>query len=89
VYAASCDPPDVNKKFAESLGLDYPILSDPTKSVAKAYGVLTDDGYADRWTFIIGTDGRILDVMRNVSPKQHGKDLAAKLAELGVAKASM
>jgi thioredoxin-dependent peroxiredoxin len=86
VYAASCDPADVNKKFAESLGLDYPILSDPTKAVAKAYGVLTEDGYADRWTFIIGTDGKILDVMKNVSPKQHGKDLAAKLAELGVPK---
>ena len=76
--------PDVNKKFAESLGLDYPILSDPTKAIAKAYGVLTGDGYADRWTFIIGTDGKILDVLKNVSPKQHGKDLAAKLGELGV-----
>ncbi len=84
VYAASCDPPDENKKFAESLSLDYPILSDPTKAVAKAYGVLTEDGYADRWTFIIGKDGKILDVMKDVSPKQHGKDLAAKLAELGV-----
>jgi peroxiredoxin Q/BCP len=74
----------VDKKFAESLGLDYPILSDPAKAVAKAYGVLTKDGYADRWTFIIGKDGKILEVMKDVSPKQHGKDLAAKLAELGV-----
>lgn len=88
LYAASCDAPDVNAKFAESLGLDYPILSDPTKEVAKAYGVLTDKGYADRWTFIIGTDGKLLDVMKNVSPKQHGKDLAARLGELGVAVAS-
>jgi peroxiredoxin Q/BCP len=86
IYAASCDPPETNKKFAESLGLDYPILSDPTKSVAKAYGVLMEGGYAGRWTFIIGTDGKILDVIKNVSPKQHGKDLAAKLAELGVAR---
>jgi peroxiredoxin Q/BCP len=85
VYAASCDTPELNKKFAESLSLDYPILSDPTKETAKEYGVLTDGGYADRWTFIIGADGKILDVMKNVSPKQHGKDLAAKLAELGVA----
>jgi peroxiredoxin Q/BCP len=84
IYAASCDTPDTNKKFAESLSLDYPILSDPTKEVAKAYGVLTDAGYADRWTFIIGKDGKILDVLREVSPKQHGKDLAARLAALGV-----
>jgi len=86
VYAASCDRPDVNTKFAQSLGLDYPILSDPTKETAKAYGVLSDDGYADRWTFIIGKDGTILDVMKDVSPRTHGKDLAAKLAELGVPK---
>jgi peroxiredoxin Q/BCP len=59
-------------------------LSDPTKEVAKAYGVLTDKGYADRWTFIIGKDGKILDVMSEVSPGQHGKDLAAQLAALGV-----
>lgn len=84
IYAASCDAPDTNKQFAESLGLDYPILSDPTKEVAKAYGVLTDKGYADRWTFIIGKDGKILDVMKDVSPRQHGKELAARLAALGV-----
>ncbi len=88
MYAASCDSPDVNEKFARSLELDYPILSDPTKAVAKAYGVLTEGGYADRWTFIIGTDGKLLDVMKNVSPKQHGKDLAARLGELGVATAN-
>jgi hypothetical protein len=44
-----------------------------------------DNGkYADRWTFIIGADGKILDVLKEVSPGSHGKDLAAKLAELGV-----
>ena len=39
-FTASVDTPEENKKFAESLDLDYPILSDPDKSVAKAYGVL-------------------------------------------------
>jgi peroxiredoxin Q/BCP len=86
VYAASVDSPNQNKKFAESLELDYPILSDPTKAVARAYGVLTERGYADRWTFIIGKDGKILDVLKDVSPKEHGKDLAAKLGALGVAR---
>ena len=87
VFAASVDPPDVNKKFAESLGLDYPILSDPTRAVAKAYGVVAPgEEYAERWTFIIGTDGKILDVMKNVSPGKHGHDVAARLGELGVAK---
>ncbi len=33
-FTASVDKPDVNKKFAESLKLDYPILSDPDLKAA-------------------------------------------------------
>jgi peroxiredoxin len=62
-------------------------LSDPKKETATAYGVLMDNGkYANRWTFISGPDGKILDVLKDVAPGSHGKDLAAKLAELGVAR---
>src|ERR1700726_4018372 len=38
-FTASVDTPELNKKFAESLMLDYPILSDPSTEVARAYGV--------------------------------------------------
>ncbi len=86
-FTASVDPPDVNKKFAESLGVDYPILSDPGKSVALAYGVLTaDKGYASRWTFYIGKDGKILFIDKKVNAANAGPDVAAKLAELGIPK---
>ena len=46
-FAASVDDAKTNKEFAESLELDYPILSDPDKKVAEAYGVLRS-GYAAR-----------------------------------------
>jgi peroxiredoxin Q/BCP len=66
--------------------VDYPLLSDPTKEVATAYGVVDEDQpFASRWTFYIGTDG-ILYIDKKVSPAAHGKNVAAKLAELGVAK---
>jgi len=42
-FTASVDVPDYNKKFAESLNCDYPILSDADKSVAKAYGVVHEN----------------------------------------------
>jgi len=42
-FTASVDSAETNKKFADSLELDYPILSDPGKEVAKAYGVITGD----------------------------------------------
>jgi thioredoxin-dependent peroxiredoxin len=84
-FTASCDTPETNKKFAESLGLDYPILSDPTCETAKAYGVVTGDKKnASRWTFYIGKDSKILYVDNQVKTATHGPDIAARLKELGV-----
>jgi len=86
-FAASVDTPEDNRKFAESLGLDFPLLSDPGKQVASAYGVVTPERqFAQRWTFYIGVDGKILYVDKKVSPATAGQDLAAKLGELGIAK---
>ena len=86
-FAASTDPPEKNREFAASLDLDYPILSDPTATVAQAFGVLSPDGEcAQRWTFYIDREGRFAEVDKKVRPKTHGADVAAKLAELGVAR---
>ena len=83
---ASVDDPATNKEFAESLGADFPLLSDPGKEVAMAYGVLMAGGqFANRWTYIIGADGTILRVDKDVNPSRAGQDLVADLTELGVA----
>ena len=88
-FAASVDDAETNKKFAESLEVDFPILSDPEKNVARAYGVVTPErAVAQRWTFYIGPDGKILAVDRNVQVKTAAEDIAAKLGELGVKKMS-
>jgi len=81
-FAASVDAPETNAKFAASLGIDYPILSDPTKEVARAYGVLAPSGMASRWTFYIGADGRILDIDKQVRAASHGMDIAKRLETL-------
>ena len=86
-FGASVDTPEDNKRFAEELGLDFALLSDPGKQVATAYGVVgADRPLARRWTFYIGIDGKILHVETRVSPATAGTDLAAKLTELGIAK---
>ena len=85
-FAASVDKPETNRKFAESLELDYPILSDPGKQTAREYGVLRMGLFASRHTFIIGKDGRILDVDTKVRPRSSGTDLVARLEGLGVSK---
>lgn len=86
-FAASVDDVDTNKKFAEHVEADYPILSDPEKKVAAAYGVVTPERQvAQRWTFYIGPNGRIVAVDRKVSPSTAGEDVVKKLDELGVKK---
>lgn len=86
-FTASVDTPELNKEFATELDLDYPILSDTDKSVAKAYGVLRPDGsVAQRWTYIIGKDGKILAIDKEVKTANHATDIAKKLEELKVAK---
>ena len=82
-FAASTDDAETNRKFAESLELDYPILSDPGKEVARAYGVLKGD-YATRHTIYIGADGKIAYIDTKVSPSSAGADVAERLASLGV-----
>ncbi len=67
-FTASCDTAETNKRFAESMALDYPILSDPTGATAKAYGVYQEQAkLASRWTFYIGKDGKILFTDRSPS----------------------
>jgi peroxiredoxin Q/BCP len=44
--------------------------------------VLASSGFASRWTFYIGADGRILDIDKKVSASTHGDDVVRRLAEL-------
>jgi peroxiredoxin Q/BCP len=84
-FAASIDKPETNRKFAQSLELDYPILSDPGKQVARAYGVLRAMGlFAARHTFYIGVDGKVMYVDTQVKPDTAGEDLVRRLQTLGV-----
>ncbi len=83
-FTASVDTPEENKKFAESLDLDYPILSDPDKSVAKAYGVLSTRGFSNRWTFYIDKDGIIKEIDKTVKVDKAAEDIATKVKELGL-----
>jgi peroxiredoxin len=64
VLAISCDSKNAQKVWTEQLGIPYPVLSDfwPHGEVAKAYGVFNDAlGCANRATFLVGTDGTVVD----------------------------
>jgi peroxiredoxin Q/BCP len=80
-FMASVDPVEGekgNKAFAESEKADFPMLSDPTKEVATAYGVLNAERGIDK-------NGTIVAIDKAVKPPTSAEDMLAKLAELKVA----
>jgi|TARA_B100001079_G_scaffold270681_1_gene285705 peroxiredoxin Q/BCP len=80
---ASTDNIGDNTRFAEKNDATFPILADPDKIMCGDYGVLSDYGYARRWTFYIDKKGNIVKIDKNVNPATAGADLVKNLAELG------
>jgi peroxiredoxin Q/BCP len=86
VFAASCDTVETNRAFAASMGIDIPILSDPDRRVARAYGVLGSYGLPRRWTFYIDSGRRLVAIDRQVRTATHGADIVTALDRLGVSR---
>jgi peroxiredoxin Q/BCP len=84
-FTASVDDAETNARFAQSLNADFPILSDPTKATAEAYGVLGTNRMAKRWTFYIDRDGTIREIDKTINTDNAAPDTAAKLKSLGLA----
>ena len=84
-FMISVDSVEDNTGFAKETRADFPLLSDPSKSTAKAYDVLLPKGYADRQTFYIGVDGHIMKIDTAISPETSAEDMVANLRDLGVA----
>jgi thioredoxin-dependent peroxiredoxin len=88
---ASVDTLEDNTKFAQMHDADFPILADPSKDTARAYGVIRTDvpperQFAARWTFYIGPDGKILAIDKSPTTQTAGAVMVKKLDELGVKK---
>ena len=84
-FEVSVDSPENNQRLAELLALPFPVLSDPDKRAAEAYGVLIGRSRSTRrWTFYIGIDGRILYIDREVAADGHGEEVPARLTALGI-----
>lgn len=62
----SADPVERQARFRTEQGLNFPILSDPDRRVAEAFGVRRwGPLHNKRMTFVIDTDFRLLDVIKS------------------------
>lgn len=73
VLGVSIDSPFANQKWADDMGVPFPVLSDFNKEAAKAYGVLQEDffglrGVAKRSVFVVDGAGRIAYVWISDDP---------------------
>jgi peroxiredoxin len=52
-----------NKRFAQDIGVTFPLLSDWHRKVVKDYGLLNEKtGYAARATFVIDKEGKLTHI---------------------------
>ncbi len=52
-----------NKRFAQDIGVKFPLLSDWKRQTTKDYGLYSEEsGYGTRATFVIDKEGRIQHV---------------------------
>ncbi len=83
----SLDKPERNLEFATSLDGNFPLLSDPEKTTATAYGTSGFLGlFARRWTFYIDVEGVIRYIDKDVNTETAGQDIAKRLETLGFPK---
>jgi peroxiredoxin len=63
ILAISTDFGPTLAHWKKELNLGYPLLSDHMRKVSELYGVLIKEmGIANRVTFIVDTDGKIVDI---------------------------
>lgn len=63
IVGISVDDIETNTKFAESLNLEFALLSDADRKASKAFGVLNERNMSNRTTFVIDKKGVIQDVI--------------------------
>ncbi|QGA53421.1 redoxin domain-containing protein [Sulfolobus sp. E5-1-F] len=80
VIGVSVDKLDTQKKFAEKYGAKFPIVADDQKTISKLYSVLNEKGTsAQRVTFIIDENGKIVDVLKNLKKAEEHADKALEI----------
>ena len=91
VLGVSTQNEDSHQRFAAKYNLNFPLLADTDKSVAKAYGAVGGNagggglmsaamslaGFADRVTFVIDPKGKIAHIINSPETKNHAEEVLA------------
>jgi thioredoxin-dependent peroxiredoxin len=84
VIGISTDKLEDQTKFTEKEKLNFPLLADSDKMVAKEFGVPLvgpQMGFASRWTFIIDKKGVVRKIYKMVTPDKHPDEVIEYIKE--------
>ena len=93
VTVVGVSPDDVasHEKFAGKYALSFPLVADPDRTIAEAYGTWGERSLygrlflgIKRTTFLIGPDGRVVDVIGRPKVDGHAEEVLARFRKAGV-----
>jgi thioredoxin-dependent peroxiredoxin len=81
ILGISFDTVPENAAFAKKFDFNFPCLSDTTRAVGMAYGACDEPQArsAKRITYVIGPDGRVLNVYPKVNAAAHPEQILKDL----------
>jgi peroxiredoxin Q/BCP len=88
ILGVSAQDAGSHQRFTKKYGLNFPLLADTDRTVARAYGTIGGGlggtlrgmlGMAERVTFIIDEQGRIAHVIGDVDTRAHAQQVLALL----------
>ena len=83
VIGVSFDTADSHQKFIGKYHLNFRLLADTDGKIVDAYGVrIPDRNLANRVSFLIGLDGKIVHVTRNSEAEVHLAEMKTAVAHL-------
>jgi peroxiredoxin Q/BCP len=84
ILGVSTDDSASHKTFARKFSLNFPLLADTRKEVARTYNALGEKGYANRITYLIDKEGIIRRIFPKVKVEEHSEELQRALKAIGV-----
>lgn len=86
ILGVSYDTPEANRKFAEKYHLQFLLLSDTDRTLAKATGAARAVlPIPKRISYLVGPDGRVIKAYPHVSPSRHAGEVLEDVRKAGLA----
>lgn len=81
VIGISRDSPESHRAFAKHHELPFHLVTDESMAIAQAFGVPRRIGLLARQSFVIGADGNVKRIYRDVDVSRHARDVLADLQQ--------